>query len=65
MKEDDDPLFMESGGLVSELEGRQALYLRVNRFPLWISKSSKFSGLRDRLIIFRAVTYGVYGRICY
>ena len=29
MKEDDDPLFMESGWLVSEIEGRKALY-----FPL-------------------------------
>ena len=46
MKEDDDPLFMESGGLDSEMEGRQALYLCVNRFPLWITKSSEFSASR-------------------
>ena len=38
MKEDDDPLFMESRLLVSEMEGRQAIYLRVIRFSFWITK---------------------------
>ena len=46
MKENDDPLFMESGWLVFEMEGRQALYLRVNRFPFWITKSSESSASR-------------------
>ena len=40
MKKDDDPLFMESGRLVSEMEGRQALHLRVNHFSSWITKLS-------------------------
>ena len=32
MKEEDDPLFMESGRLVFEMEGRRALHLRINGF---------------------------------
>ena len=46
MKEEDDPLFMESGLLVFEMEGREELYLRVNRFSFWIAKSSESSALR-------------------
>ena len=38
MKKDGDPLFMESGLLVSEMEGRQALHLCVNRFSFWVTK---------------------------
>ena len=40
MKKDDDPLFMESGRLVSEMEGRQAIHLCVSRFSSWITKLS-------------------------
>ena len=39
MKEEDDPLFMEIGLLVSKMDERRALYLRVNLFSFWIAKS--------------------------
>ena len=38
MKEDDDLLFLENVLLVSEMEGRQMLHLRVIRFSFWIIK---------------------------
>ena len=46
MKEENDPLFMEDERLVSEMEGRRVLHLRVNRFSFWIAKSSESSTSR-------------------
>ena len=46
MKEEDDPLLMESGLLIFKMEGRQALHLRVNRFSFLITKSSESSASR-------------------
>ena len=50
MEEDDGPLFMDSGWLISEMEGGgggggggggETLLLRVSRFSFWIAKLSE------------------------
>ena len=38
MKKDDDPFSLESGRSISEMEGRQALNLRVDHFSFLITK---------------------------